>query len=56
MNKQNILNMVIQLTVEKYAEAGRMDDESGVRNIHGSEVDFLIEELQANISEVLNYE
>lgn len=50
------INMIIRLTVEKYAETGRMDDEVGVRNIRGSEIEFLIEELQSNIIEVIKDE
>ena len=52
----NAINMVIRLTVEKYAETGRMYNDFGAREIYGSDIDTLIEELQQNVNEVLMHE
>ena len=52
----NAVNIVIKLTVDKCAETGRMYSDFGVREIYGSDVDSLIEELQQNVSEVLKHE
>ena len=56
MNKQNTINVVIQLTVEKYALQGALENEFGHREISYSNIDLLIEELQENVEEVLKDE
>ena len=56
MNRENIIKLIIDLTIDKYAIAGSRYNEYGSREIAGTDIEQLKDELIERLSEVLKHE